>query len=278
MHLSPITSVFHPTDLTQGDQGAFAHALRIALAARCDLSLLHVERHADEADWDDFPSVRDMLARWGVIPPDADRHAVAQAGLRVSKAQKVNRDPSEAIGRHVSEHLPDLVVLSTHQRQGLARLVKPALAEAIARTARVRTLFVPRRVPGFVAAETGAVKLRRVLVPVDQHPRPRTALAAAAGLVKALGAGPVHFTLLHVGPDESLPAMEPPVEPGWTFESTVADGDVVDTILEVSDDRDVDLIVMATRGHHGFLDALRGSTTERVLRGAKCPLLAVPAV
>jgi nucleotide-binding universal stress UspA family protein len=34
---------------------------------------------------------------------------------------------------------------------------------------------------------------------------------------------------------------------------------------------------MATHGHHGFLDALRGSTTERVLHDATCPLLAVPA-
>jgi nucleotide-binding universal stress UspA family protein len=32
---------------------------------------------------------------------------------------------------------------------------------------------------------------------------------------------------------------------------------------------------MTTEGHHGFMDALRGSTTERVLRAARCPLLAV---
>jgi len=39
-----------------------------------------------------------------------------------------------------------------------------------------------------------------------------------------------------------------------------------------------DMIGMATAGHHGFLDALRGSTTERVLRRSPCPLLAVPAI
>jgi len=36
-----------------------------------------------------------------------------------------------------------------------------------------------------------------------------------------------------------------------------------------------DLIVMSTTGHDGFLDALRGSTTERVVRGANCPVLAI---
>ena len=37
-----------------------------------------------------------------------------------------------------------------------------------------------------------------------------------------------------------------------------------------------DLLVLATQGHQGFLDALRGSTTERVVRGARCPVLAIP--
>jgi nucleotide-binding universal stress UspA family protein len=33
---------------------------------------------------------------------------------------------------------------------------------------------------------------------------------------------------------------------------------------------------MPTAGHHGVLDALRGSTTERVIRHAPCPVLALP--
>jgi len=36
-----------------------------------------------------------------------------------------------------------------------------------------------------------------------------------------------------------------------------------------------DLVAMTTEGRHGFMDALRGSTTERVLRTAPCPVLAV---
>ena len=35
-------------------------------------------------------------------------------------------------------------------------------------------------------------------------------------------------------------------------------------------------LVLATQGHQDFLDALRGNTTERVVRGARCPVLAVP--
>jgi nucleotide-binding universal stress UspA family protein len=37
-------------------------------------------------------------------------------------------------------------------------------------------------------------------------------------------------------------------------------------------------MMMATAGHEGILDALRGSVTQQVLRQAPCPLLAVPAM
>ena len=41
--------------------------------------------------------------------------------------------------------------------------------------------------------------------------------------------------------------------------------------------QNADLIIMATEGRQGVLDAMRGSVTERVVRGADCPVLAVPA-
>ena len=54
-------------------------------------------------------------------------------------------------------------------------------------------------------------------------------------------------------------------------------GNVVKAILEAAIELDVDLIGMPTAGHHGVLDALRGSTTERVIRHAPCPVFALSA-
>jgi nucleotide-binding universal stress UspA family protein len=39
-----------------------------------------------------------------------------------------------------------------------------------------------------------------------------------------------------------------------------------------------DIVAMPTAGRHGLFDALRGSVTERVLRQAPCPVLAVPVM
>ena len=61
------------------------------------------------------------------------------------------------------------------------------------------------------------------------------------------------------------------------MEHARAKGDPVEWILAAGADFDVDLIVMMTEGHTSLFDLLRGSTTERVVRGARCPLLAIPA-
>ena len=53
-------------------------------------------------------------------------------------------------------------------------------------------------------------------------------------------------------------------------------GDVVDQILDEEAHWRPDLMVLATQGHMDFLDAVPGSTTERVLRGVSCAILAVP--
>ena len=54
------------------------------------------------------------------------------------------------------------------------------------------------------------------------------------------------------------------------------EGDVIETILDTARSTKADLIVMTTDGRNGFLDALRGSHSERILRRAPCPLLAIP--
>jgi len=62
---------------------------------------------------------------------------------------------------------------------------------------------------------------------------------------------------------------------GIEIESFVDEGDVTDTILAFAQTRAVDLIVMGTHGRHGLDHILLGSVTEKVLRKARCPVLAV---
>jgi len=63
------------------------------------------------------------------------------------------------------------------------------------------------------------------------------------------------------------------VQPECVVEESMA----ADAILCLSRARAISLIVMGTHGRRGFDHLMLGSVTERVLRHAPCPVLAVPA-
>ena len=53
------------------------------------------------------------------------------------------------------------------------------------------------------------------------------------------------------------------------------DGSPADIIIKMVEDEGIDLIVMGTSGKHGIDRFLLGSVTEKVVRSANCPVLAV---
>jgi hypothetical protein len=93
-----------------------------------------------------------------------------------------------------------------------------------------------------------------------------------------LGCTDVTFTVLHIGPSKSFPAVKTYPGTEWRWKAMLEYGDIEEQIRRATVQCDADLIVMPTQGHHGFLDALRGSTTERIVRRADCPVLAVPVI
>jgi nucleotide-binding universal stress UspA family protein len=100
---------------------------------------------------------------------------------------------------------------------------------------------------------------------------------AAVRLVRRLECPTGEFTLVHIGEAGSMPAVRRPTVPGWTWTAATGAGDVIDGIIEMARTTAADLIVMSTDGRNGFLDALRGSHSERVLARTPCPVLAIPA-
>ena len=271
--------IFHPSDFSPASEVAFAHALKIALQSKAKLDLMHVERslRPEKPYWLDFPMVRATLARWGVLPEGIRRQEVAKTGLRVRKILKSSIDPVETMLQHFQRFPPDMIVLATHQRGGLARWLRKAVAEPLSRRSGAMTLFIPRTGRGFVSLENGTVTLKRILIPIDHVPRPQTALRRAFLLARGLDCGAGEFRLIHVGNPRTAPRIALTEEAGWSYEIVMRQGDVVNQILEEEAHWRPDLMVLATQGHMDFLDALRGSTTERVLRGTHCPVLAIPA-
>lgn len=267
-----VKSIFHPSDFSKASELAFAHALAIALIRKTQLIIMHARRDQQE-DWSKFPAVRKTLARWQVLERGSNPFDVfKRLGLAVTKVS-TRGDPVRVSMRQIQKQRPDLVVLATRGRHGLPLWLKPSVAQAIARRTDAMTLFVPQGCRGVVSVD-GVIQLRRVLLPIDHQPDAQEAVTRAVRAAEAFGDEVVEIVLLHVN-GGALPQVNRPESQACVWKELCRRGDVVEGILDAA--QEADLIVMATEGRHGVVDAMRGSVTERVVRGAPCPVLAVPA-
>ena len=272
---SIIDSVLHPTDFSEASRVAFHHALKTALLAQSKLTLLHVSS-GGTSEWSDFPGVRETLERWGMLPKGSQKSAVGELGINASKVMADESEPVEAVMRYLEKHPTDLIVLSTSQRDGHARWLGKSVSEPVTRKAGQMTLLIPGNAEGFVSDRDGSVNLKKILIPIARTPSPQPAVSTAAGLVERWKCPEGTFVLVHVGKADTMPACRCPEIPGWTWEKDLRTGAVIEEIVDAAKDHEADLIVMSTDGRNGFLDGLRGSHSERVLRHGAAPLLTIP--
>ncbi len=268
--------IIHPSDFSEDSHTGLVHAIKLTVAVQGELSIMHVDPDVRREDFEDFPKVRPILEQWGLLPAGSERTQVSDLGISIKKTRTVAKNPTEGILKYLGKHPADLLVMSTNQYEGLARWQHQNVAEPIARQSHAPTLFVPTHVEGFVAKASGQSKLQRVLVPVSADSNPQLAIDTTAQLATTLGCDNLTVVVVHVGDDETLQSIKYPIQNGWLWHTMTCRGNVVEVILAMGADFDVDLIVMTTAKQHSLLDLMRGSVTERVLRGARSPLLAIP--
>ena len=143
------------------------------------------------------------------------------------------------------------------------------------------------------------LSIRRILVPTDFSDGSRKALRYAVELARVCGS---EILLVHVVESIVLPprlglgpVVLPKHEPGIREQIAAAlarlqkeeipaavasrtfllDGRAYRQIADAARANEADLIVIATHGHTGLKHAVLGSTTERVVREAPCPVLVV---
>ena len=225
---------------------------------------------------------------------------LAEAPLAGLDAHAVLRDgtPSIAVLDVAGEVAADLVVVGTRGLTGFRHLLLGSTAERIVQRAEVPVLSVH---PGDRRPEGGP---RTILVPTDFSADAEEALDAASVSLRLRG-GETRVILLHVyhvpaeystyGPSATLYGMGDEVErtlvdrlealaaplrdaPGdgdRTVEVAAIPGIPAEVIVHQAEERGADLIAMGTHGRSGVAHLLLGSTAERVVQHAPCPVLTV---
>jgi nucleotide-binding universal stress UspA family protein len=133
--------------------------------------------------------------------------------------------------------------------------------------------------------------LKKILAPTDLSDVSATGLRYAIQLARDIGAELIIFNVMIL--DETNTVDEQGMERQRTrLDRFVSDkvvisedvkirkivdaGDAYGAILDCADSEHVDLIIMSSHGRSGLSRMLIGSVTDKVIRGASCPVLVVP--
>jgi nucleotide-binding universal stress UspA family protein len=194
-----------------------------------------------------------------------------------------------AIANILEQRQIDLIVVGTHGREGLKKLLLGSVAEEIFRRASCPVLTIG---PDVTAGPALAAEFREVLFATDLSPHSEKALPYAVSLVNENRG---RLTLLHVVQESSLGmetgypaaqvaaarqellAMVTDLDLWCEPELYVDVGIPADTILQVARDKRVNLIVMGVR-HSGAPVAashVPWRTAHQVVCHAPCPVLTV---
>jgi nucleotide-binding universal stress UspA family protein len=199
----------------------------------------------------------------------------------------VEGDVQSSLAQALQKYKTDLVVIGTHGRTGLAKVLLGSVAEEIFRTVRCPVLTVGPH------SDLVKADIREILFATDFASGAPAAAAYALSLAQEFQA---LLTLLHVvaepKPGElvswtdvreskkrKLRRLVPDEAMAWCKpECFVECGEAAERILELANLRDVDLIVLGAQPEAGVPGAsthLPIATAHKVVTHANCPVLTV---
>jgi nucleotide-binding universal stress UspA family protein len=289
-HAPALTNILHLTDFSPCSDAACRWAMDIARANGATLSVVHVV-------------VPDTLSYLAPVSPaaavDIQENWARQemqkidnqlAGLPHQTIVTRGTDVWMAAEKELEKLQSELIVLGTHGKTGLTKLLLGSVAERVLRSSAVPVMTVG---PGVAPEQEGDGKFHRVLLATDFAAG--SALAAECAITVAQR-DQAELVLLHtcklgrraksqkfadLSVAEALHRLHQLVRDAdmlrGSLETCVEFGDAGTQILEVASRRNADLIVMGARKASSVLAAthLGIGTTHNVVAHAPCPVLTV---
>ena len=289
-----IKKILFPTDYSACAEQAFSQAAYLAERYDAVLHVLHVAEPSMILPPLDL-SEADIAADLHLPMPETptpEAHRTGEGLLRNVEVPPVNGSVERAILAYAAEQDIDVIVMGTHGRRAVDRLLLGSVAAKVVRLAECPVFTV-----GFEAAEWEKETARRILAPVDFSEHAQLAVAYARDLATTYDA---HLDLLHVVEEtalttvygmEPVAARIPDVEaqaraalerlvrevggPDTPYTIHVEAGHPAYDIVDFAERCGTSLIVIATHGLTGIKRLLLGSVAERVVHRAPCPVFTV---
>lgn len=292
-------------DGSERSERAIAHAKALVEKYRCAVTLISVvEAPTEFTTWAATPTIPEAtdMERWLELREQyLDSIAAEFAGFEVETHVTLG-SPARAILELVDGQDDVLIVVASHGRTGLSRLILGSVASRVVASATCPVLVVP--VHDDQAGPTPGSD--HVLVPLDGSETALHALNVAVDML-GLSGSRIHLIRVIQAPDVTAPSMEAAPDiavdyelvlryqeaarqeaetyldeiagqlnaKGLTASWEITDGDVPDEIRRAGQEQGANIIVMATHGRTGFNRWALGSVTEKLLSEVHRPMFLV---
>lgn len=297
-----IQRILATTDLSNESLVGVRYAVALAEKVGAAVALLHVVQFPTPTP---MPGMRSMT----LALQDSDIAKRARVGLKALARREskgdLNLTPLLRNGNSLygittiaRERAVDLIVIATQGYGRAKRILLGSTAERVVRHSPCAVLTVPAGTTKRRRGKMPSFQPKRILVPIDFSKTSAAALPWAASLASESHAELVLLHVVEKFPIDYLlgrelmnqtltPLMkhaEAELKPmaqslskstGLKASSVVRDGKSFKEICSVAQKLGADLIVLTTRGYTGVKNVWLGSTAERVVRHAHCPVLAV---
>jgi nucleotide-binding universal stress UspA family protein len=290
-----------PVDGSTFAEQALPFAVHAARRDGAELVLALVHSRYAPAAMD--PALRQMMDDWEDAEAEREAAYLRELAARVSERHGVaatprllNGDVVSAIGHEVRNREARLVVMTTHGRAGLERAWLGSVADALLRELEVPVLVIRPEPEAPGDADRG---YHRIVIPLDGSGRSERAITPALDLaadrarvtlfrMAAPGAA-ITSPFVPFAPRMSDAEVEQRRDAAQVYLDGVAAGlDAghlsIDThvavdfhaaraILAFATESGADLIAMSTQGRSPVTRLVLGSSTDKVVRAAACPVL-----
>ncbi|MCA9562153.1 MAG: universal stress protein [Myxococcales bacterium] len=286
------------TDLSAESESAFAPAAELCRALDAELTLLYVnELTSYELTQSD--RVSDYLSevrKWSDRRLAEQTSSLKALGVAVTPVE-IAGVPSSEIIRYVEANPADVVIISRHGQRGASHSVMGSTVKRLLRQIHVPVLVVP---VGEGAAPF--TRFGRVLASTDFSEESNRGLREAVEFAKRMKVPMSVVNIVKAPVPLVIVPGEPPLYvPRETIDSAKEsreaelqsivrriagdtdvrgiigiEADAARGILEAAEEEGANLVVIPTHGHGAVAATLLGSTSERVVKFSKVPVLVVP--
>ncbi|CCF85270.1 universal stress protein [Nitrolancea hollandica] len=302
-------TILVPLDGSQLAETAIPMAVTLSRVTGAEIVLLRVleemrpiyDTECREVIWVDPANPRLELLAPEILQPTVTR--LAQEGLSVQAVIRLG-DPRTEIIDEAERHPAPVIVMASHGRGGLSRVLLGSVATRVLQAAPCPVLIVRARAAG---QQPETVTLKSIAVPLDGSKLAEQALDIAAPLARAAGAtihlvrvAETYYEIVSPPPEVfTQPIAKPTLEMFERLENEaeeylaataerleqesipvtweVLSGDPGKELLDYVDRARPDLMVITTHGRGGLSRWFYGSIADKLVTASEVPVLLVRA-